>query len=427
MSNLLAWARRGLWALCFGIAALGLGAASPVTISFYTYNYSAQQKKGVDQLISEFEAANPDVKIELVFVPSNEINSKIQADIAAGISPDVIQVVFDALDYSVRNFGVQDLGKIVPAAELNAHLAGYEKAALDVARLNGKLWGLPYTFSTPVLFYNAKLFKDAGLDADQPPTTWKQVGECARKIIDKTGNSGFIFGGYSGNFDWLVQGLLKSNGGGVMDAKRGKITFGEKNSAEAVAMLAKMVKDGLHANMTEATGFDAMAQGKLGMILTTSAYQAYLLSSAKAAGWELRTGKMPTFEDKPAVPVNSGSGVFVCSRDKAKQQGAWKFIKFITSERGYTIITTMMGYPPLRPGIVNDDRYLKQWATENPLVKANLEQLKIVSQWQSYPGNNYQQIESILMDAVNKAVFSSQDAMAIMMDAQKRAQSLMPK
>lgn len=401
------------------------GASAPVHLSFYTYNYMSQQKDGVDQLIKEFETANPNTTVNVVYIPSTQLNSKIGADIAAGVTPDLIQVVFDALQYDVKNFGVQDLSKIVDAKDLSAHLAGFIPAALNVAKVDGKLYGLPYTFSTPVLFYNTQVFKKAGLDPAVPPTTWDQVSADALQIKQKTGTDGFVFGDTTAN-DWLVQGLFKSNGGDVMSADGKTITFGEKPAVDAVSTLVAMRRNGSSPNMTDMQAFEAFPQGKLGMLLTTSAMQASMLKGAKAGGWEMEAAKMPSFAGKSAVPVNSGSGLFICSKDPAKQQAAWKFLKFLTSDEGYTVITTKMGYPPLRTSTVTSDKYLKKWVTANPLVKSNLAQLQYVSPWRSYPGDNWQQIEKILMDAFDSCLFSNVDVTQTMQAAQKQAQALMP-
>jgi multiple sugar transport system substrate-binding protein len=406
-------------------AAPASGNAAPVSITFYTYNYRAAQKDAVDQLIQEFEQANPNVTVEVVYNGDDQ-NGKIQADIAAGVTPDLIQTSFDSLEYAVHNYGVQDLNSIADPAELAEHLKGFYPAALEVAKVDGKLYGLPYTFSTPVLFYNAALFKEAGLDPNDPPTTWDEVKEYAQAIADKTDAEGFSLGGMATS-DWLIQGLFKSNGGGVMSANKKTITFGEQPAIDVVSMLQDIRKSGAYADVTDMQTLETFPQGKLGMLLSTSTVQASFQAAAKAAGWELRAAKMPTFGDKPAVPVNSGSGLLICSKDPAKQQAAWKFMEFLTSDRGYTIITTKMGYPPLRPNTLQDDKYLKQWAEENPLVQPNLEQLQTVTPWLSYPGDNWSQIETnILVDAFNKCLFSDVDVAQTMKDAQARAQELMP-
>ncbi len=398
----------------------------PVKITFYTYNYTNEQKDGVDKMIADFNGIYPNIEIEVVFVQSTEIHTKIQADLAAGITPDIVQVVFDALDFAVNNYGIQDLNNLVDKAELEEHLAGFEPAALEVPKVDDKLVGLPYVFSTPVLFYNVALFEEAGLDPDAPPTTWEEVEEYALQIKEKTEKDGFANGAYIGN-DWLLQSIIKSNGGSIMSEDKSTIEFGGAEGVEAMTAMSGLTKSGAQMASADPTqGIEAFTKGELGMLLYTSALQASMLDAANASGWEMRTAKMPAFGDKPTVPVNSGSGLFICSTDKAKQDAAWKFIKYVTSDEGYTVITSMMGYPPLRPAIMDDERYLKTWAMENPLAGPNLEQLSYVTPWESFPGNNWYQIETLFLEAATKCVYSDVDIEKTMKDAQEQAQSLMP-
>jgi multiple sugar transport system substrate-binding protein len=397
-----------------------------VKISFYSYNLAiASQKEGTQQLISEFEAAHPDIKIDPIPVNSTEINTKVQADIAAGSRPDVAQLVFDGLDYAVQNFNAKALEDIVPADEFKINFEGFSQNGLKLGQLKGKTYGLPFTFSTPVLFYNAKLFKNAGLDPETPPKTWEEVKKDALQIVSKTKASGVHVGGSVGA-DWIVQALIGSNGGKVLSDDRKTIQFGEPMAVGAIRMWQDLIQSGAHDKLNDNEIIQAFSEGKVGMLLYTSALQSALINAAKTGGWELKAAQMPSFADKPTTPVNSGSALFILSDDKAKQKAAWEFLKFVTSERGYTIITSKIGYLPLRPAIVDDPKYLKDWVAANPLVKPNLEQLKRLQPWVSYPGSKWSQIETILLEGVQKSIQSSGDITPIMQDAQKRAQSLMP-
>lgn len=400
-------------------------AGQTTKISFYSYNLAiASQKDGVMQMISEFEAAHPDIKIDAIPIASTEINTKVQADIAAGTRPDVAQLVFDGLDYAVKNYNAKALEDIVPAEELKKNFEGFSPNGLKLGMLNGKTYGLPYTFSTPVLFYNTKLFKDAGLDPEAPPKTWDEVKQTALQIASKTKAGGVHIMGSTGN-DWLVQALIGSNGGKVISDDRKTIQFGEPAAVGAIQMWQDLVLSGAHSKNNDGEITQAFSEGKVGMVLTTSALQSAFIGASKAGGWELKAAPMPSFGSKPTTPVNSGSALFILSEDKAKQKAAWEFLKFVTSERGYTIITSKMGYLPLRPAIVDDPNYLKDWVAQNPLVKPNLEQLTRLQPWISYPGAKWSQIETTLLEAVQKSLQSAGDITPIMQDAQKRAQSLM--
>lgn len=397
-----------------------------ITLTYYNYNLASAGigAEGTQQLIDEFMALYPNITIDGVGVPSPDMMSRTQADIVAGNPPDIAQLIFDDMAFIVDNLGVAPLESIIPPAELEEHLSGMHPRGVALGQLEGNTYGLAYTFSTPVLFYNADIFREAGLDPDVPPTTWAEVSEYALQIVENTDKMGFFPAVY-GQFDWMWQGIVLSNGGRVLSEDRTTLTFAEEPGIEAAMMLRDLFESGAHANIASGDDFTAMAAGDLGMYLQTSAVQNFLVGSA-AGNWELRAAAMPGFEGMEPVPTNSGSALFILTQDPLKARAAWEFMKFVTSKRGYTIITSQIGYLPLRPEIVEEEEFLLAWAEENPLVFPNLEQLDRLQPWESIPGPNYKQIVSIMMDALEEAVYSDGDVAEIMTTAQERAQELMP-
>jgi multiple sugar transport system substrate-binding protein len=399
----------------------------PVTISYYNYNLASAGvgAEATKELIAEFMAANPHIKVEGVPVSSGQIIARVQADLVAGRVPDVAQLVFSDLDFIVRNLGAKVLTDIIPPQEWQEHTAGIVPAGLQLGAIGPRIYGLAYVFSTPVLFYNATLFRQAGLDPDKPPRTWAEVKDAGLKIKAATGKNGAYPSIYS-EFDWLLQGLLLSNGGRAISEDRTKLMFGEKESVEALEVMRDMLKSGAHANIRNGEDTDAFMAGNLGMILITSVYQRAFLNAAKDK-FEIRAAVMPTFGDKPAKPTNSGSALFIMSKDPAKQRASWELVKFMTSKKAFTVITSKIGYLPLRLDIVDDPQYLGSFVKENPLIRPNLDQLSRLNQWVAYPGNNYRQISRILVSATNEAVFGDGDVGKVMREAQERAQALMPR
>lgn len=425
------------WLLLLTLAGIGLAQNylpplpkdAKVNITFYSYNLASAGigADGTKQLMEEFMAANPNIKVEGVPVPVDQLITRVQADIVAGRVPDVAQLGFGTLDYAVNNYGLRALEDIIPARELQAHLIGMHPRGIDLGRLNGKTYALAYTFSTPVLFYNADLFKAAGLDPDKPPRNWEEVRRYATAIKDRTAKSGvytLTFGASSG--DWLIQSLILSNGGQIISPDRKQLLFGQPEAATAIKTLRDLAQAGLMPNVSIFDAITLMTGGNLGMYLSTSALQGALLAGSKGK-FELRAAKMPAFGNKVTRPTNSGSALYLLSRDPLKARAAWEFMKFVTSKRGYTIITSKIGYLPLRPDIVNDPQYLKSWADQNPLIKPNLEQLNNLRPSSAFPGSNYGQISMTLIQAVEAAVFGpDNDVSKVMKDAQDRAQGLMP-
>lgn len=400
---------------------------APVTIRFYNYNLGSAGlgNDATMKLINEFMAANPNVTVEGVPYGAAD-SSRIQADLAAGQPVDLVQTVFSDLDFSVNNFGAQALEDIAPADEITAHMAGMHPNGTKLGVLNDKTYGLAYTFSTPVLFYNADLFAEAGLDPDAPPATWEELKAAGLTIEEKTDAEGFSAGITGpGAGDWLFQGVIRSNNGEVISRDRTTLKFAEPEAVEAVQMLRDLTDAGIYEIYEGFGAVEAMSSGKLGMYLQTSALQSGLVAGA-TGNFELRSAAMPRFGDKPTRPNNSGSALTIHTTDPLKQRAAWELMKFLTSEHGYTIITSEIGYLPLRPEIVDDERYLKAWVAEHPLVAPNLEQLDRLEPWDPMPGPNYRQIVKTMMDAVEMSVFGGADVEATLADAQANAQALMP-
>jgi multiple sugar transport system substrate-binding protein len=401
----------------------------PVTISYYNYNLASAGNgaEATKRMIAAFEKANPNIKVEGVGASSADITSRIQADVAAGRIRDVVQMVFSDLNFTVDNLGAVALEDIVPESERKQHFEGIAPNGLQLGVINGKTYGLAYTFSTPVLFYNANLFKQAGLDPDNPPKTWAEVKQAALAIVDKTKAEGIatgIFGPSAG--DWLFQGVLRSNNGGLMSEDRKQLAFARPASVEAVAMLRDLYDSGAYTNLELQAAMEGMASGNVGMYLQTSAIQGFLVKGADGK-FDLRATTMPRFGDKPQRPNNSGSALVILSRDPLKQRAAWELMKFMTSKEAYTVITSEIGYLPLRTDIVDDPKYLGDWVKKHPLIKPNLEQLAILERWESFPGPNYRQIQKIMMEGAEMAVFGGMDPAKAMRAAQDNAQTLMPK
>ncbi|ODT74105.1 ABC transporter substrate-binding protein [Devosia salina] len=401
---------------------------APVTITFYNYNLASagNGKDATERLMAEFMAANPNVTVEGVPYGAAEGNARLQADLAAGMSVDLVQLGFNSLDYARGNYGAKALEDLFPADEIAGHMEGMSPNGLKLGVLDDKTYGLAYTFSTPVLFYNADLFAAAGLDPNNPPQTWDEIKTASLAIKDKTGNPGFTAGIFGPSAaDWLFQGVVRSNNGSVISEDRTALTFAEPAAVEAVAMLKDLYESGAYDNVDVTGAMENMASGKLGMYLQTSAIQAFLVKGAEG-NFDLRAAPMPRFGDKPTRPNNSGSALVILSQDPIKQRASWEFMKFLTSKHGYTVITSEIGYLPLRTDIVDDPEYLGEWIKDHPLIAPNLEQLSRLEPWDAMPGANYAQIVKMMMDAAEMAVFGGTDVEATLADAQANAQALMP-
>ncbi|MFT4028715.1 MAG: ABC transporter substrate-binding protein [Protaetiibacter sp.] len=406
-----------------------------VEIVFESYNLlqAGAWSDTINGLVADFEAEHPNITVTAQptqgasTAGTNTVGS-VQTQLLAGSPPDVAQLTFDGLDYIVNELGAQDVEELVGSAAVEEHFFGgdypFHERAATLGDWDGETYGIPYVFSTPVLWYNATAFADAGLPDDVDLSTWDAVAEVARVLKEKTGKAPITISCAVVGGNWCMQGIIRSNGGRVLSEDRETIEFGEPDAVGAVEMLRDLYDEGLLANLDSTSQYEAFATGESLIQLQTSALQGTFMAAASAAGWELRNTGMPAFGDKPVVPTNSGSALFMFSQDPAKQAAAWEFMKFMTSAHAYEKITTGIGYLPLRTSLTEGDGPLAEWAASNPLVAPNLAQLDDLEPWTSYPGDSYVQVDDILATAIEDSVFYGKDPASTLADAQKRAQAL---
>ncbi len=415
-----------------------LGPDQKVSITFESYNLSqaGSWSDTFGQLLAEFKRTHPNIDVAAQkpqgTSPNGVTNAvpSVQSQVLTGTPPDVAQLTFGDLDFVVNKLQAKPIDYLVGRPAIDANFGGehpFAPTARTLGDWNGKTYGVPFVFSTPVLFYNASLFAQAGLDPNRPPTTWDEVKAASLAIKARTGRDGSYIDCLTQTAgDWCYQGLVASNGGGVISPDRTKLTFADPPAVQAVGMAQDLVNSGASPKLSQIQAYPEFARGEMGMILESSSVQGTFQKGA-AGKWDLRAAPMPSFGSRPTSPTNSGAALFVMSNDPAKQRAAWELITFLTSDQAYTAISSKIGYLPLRTSLVDDPRYLQPWAAKNPLLGPNIAQLGRLTRWQSFPGDNYNQIHDTMLQGVETAVYQGADPQAAMAAAQQQATALMPR
>ncbi|MFB7715867.1 ABC transporter substrate-binding protein [Nocardia sp. NPDC056100] len=408
-----------------------------VSIVFESYNYglAGSWTDTFNTLITDFGRKFPNIKVTAQKPQGNSPNpasdtiSSIQNQLVAGSPPDVAQLGFSDLDFTVHQLQAKPLDVLVGKDEVKNNFEGtlpFAPRARTLDDWDGHTYGVPFVFSTPVLYYNANLFAQAGLDASKPPATWAEVGDAARAIATRTGQGGAYIDCLTKSAkDWCFQSMVRSNGGRVVSEDRRTLGFADDAAVQVTKMAQDLVNTGAMPKLNQKQGYEAFARGEIGMILETSAIQGTFVAGAKDK-WDLRSATMPRFGDKPVVPTNSGAGLHILSSDPAKQRASWELIKFLTSASAYTTISQNIGYLPLRTGLLDKNNALYDWSQKNPLLAPNVAQLAAMEPWVSLPGNNYLQIRDGMMDAVESIVFQGKDPQSTLTAARTEGAKLLP-
>ncbi|MFI1393684.1 ABC transporter substrate-binding protein [Streptomyces sp. NPDC020681] len=152
-------------------------------ITFQTWNLQANFKDYFNGLIADFEKQYPGTDVKWVDRPAEGYADKISADAAGGTLPDVVNVSPDL---------VAPLAKAGLALDLDKAAAKYRKEYLEGAWQSHRIPGMegnyafPWYLNTGPLFYNKRLFQEAGLDPAQPPKTYDDVFQAGLTMAEKS-------------------------------------------------------------------------------------------------------------------------------------------------------------------------------------------------------------------------------------------------
>ncbi|MDX3854263.1 sugar ABC transporter substrate-binding protein [Streptomyces sp. AK02-01A] len=171
---------------CGGGADSGSSAASGKVegkITFQTWNLQANFKDYFNGVIADFEKKYPGTDVKWVDRPAEGYADKISADAAGGTLPDVVNVSPDLL---------APLAKAGLALDLDKSASQYRDEYLPGAWQSDQVPGLegtyafPWYLNTGPMFYNKRLFKEAGLDPEKPPTTYDDVFAAGLKLAERS-------------------------------------------------------------------------------------------------------------------------------------------------------------------------------------------------------------------------------------------------
>ncbi|MFG1951559.1 ABC transporter substrate-binding protein [Micromonospora sp. NPDC048830] len=382
-----------------GTAACSDGAAGDadgtVTITFSSYNYGTQGAAGTgtQALLDRFAELHPEIRVRPEAVPTAEVLTKTKAAVAAGDAPDVVQIGYSKLAEALRTLPTQSLERIA-GDEWRGHVEGITPGPVQAGSWEGSVHALPYTISIPTVFYNGDLFRKAGLDPASPPETMDEVRTVAQAIA-KTGKHGVYFGIVdSGKSDYLAQSVINSAGGALLDTN-GRVAVDSPEAVAGIRQIQQLTTDKLQPAVTTEDALAAFAAGDLGMFVVSTAVLGNLQTAAEGK-FDLRTAAFPSFGTGPARPTHSGAALVVLSQDTAKQRAAWEFVKFLTSDEGYRLITTKIGYLPLRANLVTGA--LADHFRQNPLLLPTIGQLGNMQPYRSFPGAKANQATVLLQD-----------------------------
>lgn len=189
----------------------------PVTITVAGLQPGAEPEAvaALEGRIEEFEAQYPGITIEAE--EYNWLATTFAAQLAGGTLPIVFEIPVTDGKTLIENGQLADIDAYVRelpyADEFN------EAVAANGLSDDGRFFAVPAkSFYAVALHYNRDLFEQAGLDPDDPPTTWDEIREAARTIRENTGQYGYGMMALDNAGGWQLTAAAYSRGGRVQAA-----------------------------------------------------------------------------------------------------------------------------------------------------------------------------------------------------------------
>ncbi len=339
--------------------------SAPATLSYWASNQAPSvedDKKILQPELDKFEKQTG-IKVKLEVIPWSDLLNRILGATTSGKGPDVLNIgnswsaslqatgaflPFD--DATLAKIGGKD--RFIPASMSATGAPGQPPAAVP-------LYGLAYG-----LFYNKKLFADAGID--KPPATWAELVAVAKKITDpQSGRYGLAIMGasYSENAHFAFM-FGRQHGAKIFEGKQARFDDPEMVAGikQYIDLLSvhKVVNPSNAEYVNDTQILKEFTSGKAAMLMIQSYAQAPIQQNGMARD-AYGVAPIPLPDPLPAggKRVNSHvAGINIAVfEDSKNKDAALKFVQFMTSPEEQRILNAAFGSLPVVTEAYSDERF----------------------------------------------------------------------
>ena len=306
-------------------------AAEPVQLSFwYPVDLGGGLAKVIDGLVGDFNKTHPDIQVTATYTGNYDVTlQKIQASKLAGTLPDVAVTEISSVPVLAALGAAQPIDELIASSGDKKLLDRFWPSMLLNCTYGGKVYGVPFQRSTPVMYYNKDAFSEAGLDPERPPVTWDELISVAQKLTTREGERTTRWGIELPleAFNWFYYALTYANGGETLSTDGTKVLWDEPKNIEALQFWHDLVNK---YKVTPAytpwnDGPQEFAAGKTAMVWHSTGSQAFMRQNVKFH-WGL--GRIP--RNIQFGPPSGGGNMLMYATDPARKKAAWTFITWMS-------------------------------------------------------------------------------------------------
>lgn len=311
-------------------------------------------------LADAFTAANPDVRIDLLNIPSSgDFRRRLAADFAANTPPDLFLINYRRYGPFVAGGAIEPAGPYLARSE-RIHAEEFYPQALDAFTWQDTLMCLPQNVSSPVVYYNKQLFDAAGLAYPADDWTLDDFVAAARSLTADLDGDGVVDQYGLGIEPSIVRAapFIWMNGGDVVDdpERPARLALDSPAAREALAWFVGLQSE--HHVVPDAvaeaaeSSLSRFLRGALGMFV-----------DSRRATPEFR--QIDTF-DWDVAPLPAGnqrasilhSDAYCMAAAGAHKDAAWRFVEFANTRTGQELLARTGRTVPSRIDLAGDPAFL---------------------------------------------------------------------
>ena len=339
------------------------GSKEPVTITYWHHDTSENIVTPLKKVIADFEAENPDIKIDFLALPADSFYQKYVTAVATNTAPDVFGVRDTELLALVNQNAIIPLDDYVSQGEERDKIPDSIWNSVNSYTDNGKTYMIPSYMNACIMWYNTQKMGEMG--AEIPATIDEFLADC-EKYGDPAGNSYFYsLRGGGGSYDNLFIFLMSYAGGTGFFDEEGNCVLDQEAFVRAMDLYAGIYKNGWVSRDSVTNSYKEMvAEFGSGISMSMSHNSTSATSHKENLGEGNFTNAIhPAGKNgKTAIPVPSIIGAAVTAQSKYPEESA-RFVEYLGAHGAASYFCEAAGKTP-----VNDLVYEEAWCREDPYM-----------------------------------------------------------
>jgi multiple sugar transport system substrate-binding protein len=312
--------------------------------------FSGPDGKAMEQIVRDFNASQKNIRVKMQIVPWSTYYDKVTLGLASKDAPDV---------FVLHSHRVPEYATHGALAQMDGFLSESKMGPKDFVPLawtagqwEGKRYGLPLDCHPLGMYYNADMFRKAGIA--KPPTTKEEFLDVAKKLTKDTNGDGKPdqWGYAMTDLHLVGSTLLYQYGATLLDKEGRRAALDNEGGREAFTFLRALFTE--YKVAPETSGDDswvAFTTGRVGM-----AFQGIWMIDGleRQATFDYAAAPVPILGPKKVVWAGSHILSIPAYLDADRQEAAWSFIRYLSD---HSLAWAKGGQVPVRPNILNSKEF----------------------------------------------------------------------